>query len=129
MSDIVLNDLSTYYGFIKSLQPYFYKQSILSCAAAAGITVIIVLILTMLVSYSLFGFIIPKKIYELFQFSILAFCLGYIADIFIEKQKIFGSRLEAYYKSVGAGIWGAIAFVFSILISYFIQKNIIPLLY
>jgi hypothetical protein len=39
-------------------------------------------------------------------------------------MKIFGNKLDRYYKELGAGFWGATAFVFSIVISYNIQKNI-----
>jgi hypothetical protein len=33
--------------------------------------------------------------------------------------------LDLYYKVAGAGLWGALAFVFSIIISYIIQKIIV----
>jgi hypothetical protein len=48
--------------------------------------------------------------------------LGYSIDIIIDKLKIFGNDLDLYYKTAGAGLWGALAFVFSIIISYIIQK-------
>jgi hypothetical protein len=128
MSDIVLNDLSTNYGIISSLRSYFYKQSILKCAFEAGLTIIIALFITMFVSLILFKFIVPYNLFSLGQFSILAFSLGYIIDILIEKNKIFGNRLNEYYKQVGGGFWGGLAFVFSIIISYFIQRNILPLI-
>ena len=43
------------------------------------------------------------------------------------KFKIFGNSLDLYYKVAGAGLCGALAFVFSIIISYYIQ-NIFALL-
>jgi hypothetical protein len=128
MSDIVLNDLSSHYGFITSLQSYFSQQSILLCAFYAGITIVIGLLLAMVISNMLFGFYSPNNFYKLIKFSIVVFCLGYILDIIIERQHVFGSRLNHYYQQVGAGLWGALAFVFAVLISYFIQKYIIPLL-
>ena len=128
ISDIVLNDLSTHFNFIPSLKEYFYKQSILKCAFEAGLTIVVALIITMIVSKVLFRFFIPNNLYDLFKFIIVAFILGYILDIAIDKMKIFGNRLDAYYKALGAGLWGAVAFVFAIIISYFIQKTIIPLL-
>jgi hypothetical protein len=67
-------------------------------------------------------------LYSLGKFCVLAFIIGYILDIAIDKLKIFGNRLNTYYKALGAGLWGAIAFIFAIVISYFIQKTIIPLL-
>ena len=61
---------------------------------------------------------------ELIKFVCLAFPLGYIIDIIIDKFKIFGNELDLYYKTAGAGLWGALAFVFSIIISYLIQNII-----
>jgi hypothetical protein len=124
MSDIVLNDLSMHFNIIQSLQPYFYKQSIIKSAVFAGITILVALLINMGFSYFLFRFIIPNNLINLIKFCILAFFIGYILDIFIYKMQIFGNRLNDYYKDLGAGFWGAIAFVFSIIISYFIQKNI-----
>jgi len=128
ISDIILNDLSTYYGIVKSLQSYFYKQSILKCAWDAGLTIIIALFLTMLLSTILFGFVYPNNLYKLSKFCVLAFVIGYGLDVLIDKMKIFGNRLDEYYKQVGGGLWGAIAFVFAIVISYFIQTYILPIL-
>ena len=121
LSDIVLNDLSTHFNIIKSLQPYFYKQSILKCAFDAGITVLVAVLINMFFSYFLFGFIVPDTLIQLFYFCILAFLIGYMIDIFIYKFNVFGNRLTKYYNEFGAGLWGAIAFVFAIIISYFIS--------
>lgn len=124
MSDIILNDLSTNFNIVPSLKSYFYKQSILKSAFDAGMTILFALVITMFFSYFLFGFVIPNNFTNLIYFSILAFLIGYILDILIYKFKIFGDRLNVYYKTLGAGFWGGLAFVFSIVISYFIQKNI-----
>jgi len=129
MSDIVLNDLSSHFNIIKSLQSYFYKQSIIKSAFDAGLTVLFALIINIVFSYFLFGFIIPNNFINLIYFCALAFLVGYIMDIIIYKLRIFGNRLEVYYKDAGAGFWGGISFVFSIIISYFIQKNIYVLCY
>jgi hypothetical protein len=124
MSDIILNDLSTNFNMVTSLKSYFYKQSIIKSAFDAGITILFALVITMFFSYFLFGFVIPNNFTNLFYFCILAFFIGYILDILIDKLKIFGDRLNIYYKQLGAGFWGGLAFVFSIVISYFIQKYI-----
>jgi hypothetical protein len=129
MSDIILNDLSTNFNIIKSLQPYFYKQSIIKCAFDAGMTVLFALVINMLFSYFLFGFIVPNSFTNLIYFCILAFFIGYILDILIYKFKVFGNRLNVYYKKFGAGLWGSLAFVFSIVISYFIKKYLYLLSY
>ena len=124
-SDIVLNDLSTHFNIIKTLQPYFKNESILKCALDAGITVSVGIIITMFFSYFLFGFLSPNTFVQLIYFCIIAFLIGYMLDILIYKFNVFGNRLNAYYKAFGAGLWGAIAFLFSIIISYFIQKHIL----
>jgi hypothetical protein len=128
-SDIILNDLSTNYNIVKSLQSYFYKQSIIKSAFDAGITVLFALMINMFFSYFLFGFIIPSNFTNLIYFCILAFLIGYVLDILIYKFKVFGNRLDVYYKKLGAGFWGSLAFIFSIVISYFIQKYICLLCY
>jgi len=128
ISDIVLNDLSTNFNLIKSLQSYFYKQSILKCAFDAGMTVLFGLIINMFFSYLLFGFSIPTNFKQLIYFCVLAFIIGYIIDVLIYKFKLFGKRLDNYYQTLGAGLWGGLAFVFSIIISYFIQNYIVILI-
>jgi len=124
VSDIVLNDLSTHFNIIKSLKPYFQNKSILKCALDAGITVMIGILITMFFSFLLFGFLSPNTFVQLIYFCIIGFLIGYILDILIYKLHIFGNRLDSYYKAFGAGLWGAIAFIFSIIISYFLQKHI-----
>ena len=132
-SDLMLNFLSSNYGstfhtsaIIKSLQPYFKKRSILKAGLDAGITVVVVLLICMLISYMLQKTAVPNTGMELLVFCSISFILGYCADILIEKWKIFGNDLDEYYKEAGAGLWGALALVFSILISYIKQKIILP---
>ena len=125
VSDIVLNDLATYYGMVPFFKPYFAGQSIVGCGVAAGLTVVMGLVLTMIAAYSILGFWIPNTVGKLTSFSIIGFILGYLLDIFIKQYHIFGNRLDAYYKKMGARLWGGLAFVFCIVISYFIQKNIL----
>ena len=115
-SDIVLNDLSTHFNIIKTLQPYFQNESILKCALDAGITVSVGIIITIFFSYFLFGFLTPNTFVQLIYFCIIGFLIGYILDILIYKFNVFDNRLNAYYKEFGAGLWGAIAFLFSIII-------------
>jgi hypothetical protein len=125
LSDILLYNLSTKFNIIPSLKSYYYNQSILKCGFDAAITIEVALIITMIVSWCIFGILIPKNNNQLFYFCILAFIIGYIIDKCIEKLHIFGHRLDEYYKTYGSGFWGASAFLFSILISYFIEKKIL----
>lgn len=124
VSDLVLNML-THFGFLLALRPYFQNQSSIISGIVAGLTILFALFLTMFVSYWILGFIIPKTTQSLFSFCVLAFVIGYIIDKAIYIQHIFGNRLNAYYKEYGSGFWGATAFLFSIIISYFIQKIIL----
>jgi len=126
VSDIVLNDLS-HFNIIKklhSLDSYFNNQSIIKCAFLAGLPVVIALLINMGLSYFLFSFMVPSNFIQLTCFCILAFFIGYLIDIIIYQFKLIDG-LTNYYKAFGAGLWGAIAFVFSIIISYFIQKYIL----
>jgi hypothetical protein len=129
ISDIILNFLSKKsftkkynLKIILSLNPYFKNKSMIKCAMYAGITIVIALLINMLISKNILGFFIPHNNTELIKFICIAFPLGYAIDIIIDKLKIFGNDLDLYYKVAGAGLWGALAFVFSIIISYSIQN-------
>ena len=125
LSDVSLNLLSRNQltkdynlKIILSLKPYFKNKSIIECAVYAGITIVVALLINMLISKKMLGFYIPHNINELIKFIGIAFPLGYAIDIIIDKLKIFRNDLDLYYKVAGAGLWGALAFVFSIIISY-----------
>ena len=129
LSDILLNVLSKNslikkYNFkiILSLIPYFKNKSVIQSAVYAGITIIVALLINMFISKNVFGFYIPNNNIELVKFICIAFPLGYIIDIAIDNYKIFGNSLNLYYKTAGAGLWGALAFIFSILISYLLAN-------
>jgi hypothetical protein len=59
---------------------------------------------------------------QFIKFIILTAIIGYFADWYIYKAKIFGSDLDQYYKSLGIGFWGSAAFVFSVTLSYILVK-------
>ena len=125
LSDILLNLLSknqvikkNNWKIILSLKPYFKNKSMTQSAVYAGITILVALFINILISKNIFGFYVPSNNNELLKFISIAFPLGYIIDIIIDKFKIFGNSLDLYYKVAGAGLWGALAFVFSIIISY-----------
>jgi len=123
LSDIVLNDLSQHN--ITSLRPYFHNYSIIKCAFDAGLTVLVGLLITMCVSFIVFGFSLPTTFTTLFYFCGIAFVIGYMLDKLIYKLNIFGDRLDLYYKTYGSGLWGALAFIFAIASSYVIKKYVI----
>ena len=129
LSDIVLNLLSRNsltkdynLRIILSLKPYFKNKSIIQSAVYAGITIVVALLINILISKFLLNFYIPHNNTELIKFIGIAFPLGYIIDIIIDRFKIFGNDLDLYYKVAGAGLWGALAFVFSIIISYLLAS-------
>ena len=124
VSDIILNDLSTRYGFLPSLKSYYKNESIVKLGIYASITISVALIVTMFLYYAIFRALLPNNYTQLFYFCIIAFVIGYILDVAIDKLKIFGNSLDPYYKEYGAGFWGAMAFLFSVVVSYFIEKII-----
>ena len=127
VSDLLLNYLSrtTLIQMPQSLvalRPYFthYNNALLT-AVYAGLTVITILLVTLVCTNFVFGFTVPRTRKQLSQFLALALPLGYGADVFIYKYKVFGTTLDPYYKAAGAGLGGALAFAFSIIISYLIM--------
>ena len=122
-SDLGLNILSRIkYSppSIRALYSYFkHYDSPTLTAVYAGLTVIVVLILTMLASYTLLGFATPKNKKQLLELTLLSIPFGYFADIIIYKYHIFGNHLDPFYKIAGAGFWGALSLIFSIVVSYF----------
>ncbi len=131
ISDIVLNDISKIFPrthILGSLQPYFENKSIIIAGIYAGVTILIATLITSFFSDRVFGFTIPDNSTELIKYLLLAYGLGYGIDKLIEYTNVFGKSLHFFYTVTGSGHSGAIAFVFSIVLSYIIQKYILPLL-
>jgi len=139
-ADLVLNYLSrqTYApATVKALEIYFERKEIKSASwraiisgVNAGLTIVGVLLIVM----GLFKLTLamtsgtstsawhPTTPKQLLYFLLLAFPIGWAADVIIYKTQLFGPSLNPYYKIAGAGLWGALAFIFSILVSYFLLK-------
>ena len=134
LSDIVLNYLSrqTYApATIKALKVYFSRPGIKNAllrdtvsAAYAGLTIVAALLVTMIFAQLMFNFTYPRSLTQLYQFLLLAFPIGYLMDILIYKTELFGPTLNPFYKIAGAGFWGAMAYIFAIIIAYFISINV-----
>jgi hypothetical protein len=126
-SDLMLNYLARQSfapATIQALQVYFKSNNnAIATAAYAGLTIVAVLLVTMGLAQLLFNFAHPRTVPELLKFLLLAFPLGYLADIIIYKTELFGPSLNPYYKLAGAGFWGAAAFLFSIFLSFIILKK------
>ena len=127
-ADIVLNDIANHYNLLPSLKPYFREKSILYAAFLAGLTVVTAVLLLLPLSKLLFGFYTPTTFNQLALFLALSYPLGFVIDKAIEKTAIFGPTLIPFYKKYGSGHSGAIAFVFSLFISFLLQKYLIPVL-
>lgn len=133
VADITLNDLSRkplskYVSspIILALRPYFDEKSILVAGIYAGITVVLALVVSMLVSKYTQKTLVPRDWKELAIFMIISFPIGYLFDVIIAKLNIFGDSLQPYYKATSPGLWGAIAFEVAILVGFLIQKYLIP---
>ena len=132
ISDLILNYLSrqTYVpASIKALKVYFLRSSIknsvirdMVSAVNAGLTIVAAIILTMCLSHLICNFVHPRTLSQLFKFLLIAFPVGYVMDIFIYKTELFGPTLNPFYRIAGAGFWGAMAFIFSILGAYIIES-------
>jgi hypothetical protein len=127
VSDLILNYLSrqAYAPVpIKALRVYFQRNNnAFVTAVYAGLTIVAALLVTMLCSFMIFKFSHPRTLPELWKFLVLAFPIGYLADVIIYKTELFGPTLNPYYKVAGVGFWGAAAFLFSIVLSFFITKQ------
>lgn len=119
ISDIILNDLSKIKNlkYFNSLDVYFDNHYISIAAFYAGLTTMICVLIT-----------IKLNEYLLTNYYILSFCVGYFADIIIEKYKLF-NHLEEYYKLVGSGYWGGVAILFSTIMSSLINNILGPIIY
>ncbi len=117
-SDIGLNLTN----LVPSLKPYFKNKTIIGSAIYAGLTILVALFVTMVLSSMIFGFLTPLQMEQFYKFIILAAIIGYLADWYIYKAKVFGSDLDQYYKSLGIGFWGSAAFIVSVTASYFLVK-------
>lgn len=124
ISDIVLNDLSktNFSQIITAIKPYFANKTIVESGVYAGLTIVSALIPTMFVFRLFVGQSnwVPHTIRGLLIMLIIAYPIGYIFDIIIDKFKVFGNDLDAYYKIAGAGFWGAVSFEFAIFVTYLI---------
>ena len=120
ISDVILRFLSTQNinPIITSLKPYFENKSIMYAGFLAGLTIVSALLISLSVCYLYFGFLIPSNYNEMIYFLLISFILGYIIDYLIYKWQLFGKSLNQYYQLAGAGFWGSLAFLFSIIISY-----------
>ena len=116
-SDIALNILSNYnFMNLNTLRPYFEDRSMLYLAIYASI----ITFTLVLISVNIYKIIFNKlPINDFMYLAIIAFIVGYIADVVADKLNTFpGMRL--FYDTVGSGVWGGISILFSVIMSYYI---------
>lgn len=119
VSDNVLNDLSKYSNIkaFRSLAPYFKNKSIVVAGIYAGLTVAIATIALMFLYKMIFNVYFPSALSTYFVFFVMAYATGYALDVFIYKMNIF-NNLQPFYNEVGAGVGGALSFLFSLAVSF-----------
>tara|TARA_B100001093_G_C26800753_1_gene1003278 strand:- start:311 stop:781 length:471 start_codon:yes stop_codon:yes gene_type:complete len=123
-SDVFLNFIANkdIYKPISSLKPYFQNKSVFKAGIYASLTVLIIVAIIMKLFYYLYGKYLPETNShmhnEIVVYLLITFAIGFIADIIIYKINIF-PKLKLYYQSVGMGLWGALAILFSVIISLF----------
>tara|TARA_B100002019_G_scaffold33299_1_gene27278 strand:- start:1883 stop:2353 length:471 start_codon:yes stop_codon:yes gene_type:complete len=117
-SDIILNIIAKYdiYKPISTLRPYFENKSTFQAAFYALLTVVIIVGIIMKIFQLFYNKYLPETKQEYIIYLILTFVVGYIGDIVIFKMNIF-PKLKKYYKVVGKGLWGALAILFSVIVS------------
>ena len=117
-SDIILNIIAKHdiYKPITTLKPYFENKTTFQAAFYALLTVVIIVGIIMKIFQLFYNKYLPETDQEYIIYLIITFVIGFIGDIVIFKLNIF-PRLKTYYKVVGKGLWGAIAILFSVIVS------------
>ena len=123
ISDIMLRIVAPKY--IPSLIPYFNNHSIIVAGTYAGLTIIMATIIMMIINKIIYNKYLPTTLNDIIIFLIIAFIIGWIIDIIIMKTNIFGDSLKPFYEAVGAGFWGASAFVFALIGTFMIINMIV----
>ena len=123
VSDNVLNDLSKYSKIkaFSSLSSYFKNKSIVVAGVYAGLTVAIATIALMFLYRMIFNEYFPNDSTTLTAYFVMAYAIGCALDVFIYKMNIF-NNLQPFYNEVGAGVGGALSFLFSLTVSFGLLK-------
>ena len=117
-SDIILNIIAKHniYKPITTLKPYFENKTTFQAAFYALLTVVIIVGIIMKIFQIFYNKYLPETSLEYIIYLVITFIVGFIGDIVIFKMNIF-PRLKTYYKVVGKGLWGALAILFSVIVS------------
>ena len=104
---------------LNTLRPYFKHHSMFVAALYGYVLIVVVIICNLF--YIRYKKYLPETRTEYLVFFTVTFVIGFIADIVIHRLNIF-PKLKLYYRVVGSGLWGALAILFSVSLSIFIQK-------
>ena len=117
-SDIILNIIAKHdiYKPISTLRPYFENKTTFQAAFYALLTVVIIVGMIMKIFQLFYKKYLPETRKEYIIYLVITFIVGFIGDIVIFKMNIF-PKLKKYYKVVGKGLWGALAILFSVIVS------------
>ena len=117
-SDIILNIIAKHdiYKPITTLRPYFENKTTFQAAFYALLTVVIIVGIIMKIFQIFYNKYLPETSLEYIIYLVITFIVGFIGDIVIFKLNIF-PKLQKYYKVVGKGLWGALAILFSVIVS------------
>jgi hypothetical protein len=123
--DVILNDLSRRTKVLASIKPFYDSDSITKLAIYSGIIISSATIILMLLFFMLFKKYLPTNMFEILIFFLMAYMVGYVLDVFIDKTELLGKSIKPFYKEFGSGNSGAIAFMFMLVVSLFIFKVVL----
>lgn len=123
--DVILNDLSRRTKVLASIKPFYDSDSITKLAIYSGIIISSATIILMLLFFLLFKKYLPTNLFEILIFFLMAYIVGYILDVIIDKTELLGKSIKPFYKEFGSGNSGAAAFIFMLVVSLFIFKVVL----
>lgn len=123
--DVILNDLSRRTKVLASIKPFYDSGAITKLAIYSGIIISGATITLMLLFFVLFKKYLPTNMFEILIFFLMAYVVGYVLDVFIDKTELLGKSIKPFYKEFGSGNSGAIAFIFMLVVSLFIFKVVL----
>jgi hypothetical protein len=110
VADVVLRDVDT----MPELRPYFNEHSIVGGGALAGLTIAVVLGVTL-------AFVDASPKANRTRFIIAALMVSLLIDIAFKYGEPLGPSLRPYYRRADAHFWGALAGPFVAVIVFIMQ--------
>jgi hypothetical protein len=76
----------------------------------------------------MFGNFLPTTSMQTVWFFVMAIILGILADVVIDRFKVFGTSLNEYYSLPFSYMWGFLAYLFALIGSFIGYKIAIVLI-